>query len=245
MRKVTPRPEHKERSQPAHRKRFGLLEKHKDYVVRAKNYHFKEKRLQALKEKAEFRNPDEFYFKMLNSKTKNGVHKANKNNGPLAETVKILKTQDLGYVTMKATAEVKKVDKLSQNLHFVGMQKPKSHIVFVDDEEEAEQFDAAAHFDTEPELVDRHFNRPRKDVLAGQKIISHQPLKRDLNRVEKEKAKSYLELNERLDREGQLKTWMRDMEMNAQIMGKGKKKKMKSAKGGRPAVFKWDTARKK
>ena len=138
MRKVTPRPEHKERSQPAHRKRFGLLEKHKDYVVRAKNYHFKEKRLQALKEKAEFRNPDEFYFKMLNSKTKNGVHKANKNNGPLAETVKILKTQDLGYVTMKATAEVKKVDKLSQNLHFVGMQKPKSHIVFVDDEEEAE-----------------------------------------------------------------------------------------------------------
>ena len=70
MRKVTPRPEHKERSQPAHRKRFGLLEKHKDYVVRAKNYHFKEKRLQALKEKAEFRNPDEFYFKMLNSKTK-------------------------------------------------------------------------------------------------------------------------------------------------------------------------------
>lgn len=30
---------------------------------------------QKLKEKAAFRNPDEFYFKMINSKTVGGVHK--------------------------------------------------------------------------------------------------------------------------------------------------------------------------
>lgn len=29
---------------------------------------------QALKEKAALRNPDEFYFGMINSKTRNGVH---------------------------------------------------------------------------------------------------------------------------------------------------------------------------
>lgn len=31
--------------------------------------------LQKLKEKAAFRNPDEFYFKMIKSKTVGGVHK--------------------------------------------------------------------------------------------------------------------------------------------------------------------------
>eukprot|EP01052_Picozoa_sp_SAG31_P017214 SAG31_NODE_1168_length_9568_cov_2.700708_4_plen_116_part_00 len=98
-----------------------------------------------------------------------------------------------------------------------------------------------------------------------------------LNKLEKAKTKSYLELNERLDREKQLKTWMRDMEMHTQAMvrafsatvacrsrtncapadafnctfkcklaqGKGKKRKISNAKKGRPAVYKWDTVRKK
>jgi U3 small nucleolar RNA-associated protein 11 len=64
---------HKERAQPAGRKHLGLLEKHKDYVLRAKDYHRKEKHLQVLREKAAFRNPDEFYFGMIRSRTKVGV----------------------------------------------------------------------------------------------------------------------------------------------------------------------------
>ena len=63
---------YKERSQPAARVKSGagLLEKHKDYVLRARAYHSKEKRIKALQEKARFRNPDEFYFKMDSTKTK-------------------------------------------------------------------------------------------------------------------------------------------------------------------------------
>jgi len=63
---------HKERAQPEERAKrgAGLLEKHKDYVVRARNYNEKQRRLKALMEKARFRNPDEFYFKMVNSRTK-------------------------------------------------------------------------------------------------------------------------------------------------------------------------------
>ena len=38
--------------------------------MRAKNYNEKKKKLKSLKEKAFARNPDEFYFKMLTSRTK-------------------------------------------------------------------------------------------------------------------------------------------------------------------------------
>ena len=47
---------------------MGLLEKKKDYKARAKNYHEKEDKLKLFKQKAELKNQDEFYFKMLKSK---------------------------------------------------------------------------------------------------------------------------------------------------------------------------------
>lgn len=48
----------------------GLLEKHKDYVQRANDYKRKTKALASLREKAAFRNPDEFYFAMTKGQTK-------------------------------------------------------------------------------------------------------------------------------------------------------------------------------
>jgi hypothetical protein len=56
------------------RKKFGLLEKHKDYVERARDFHKKDNTIKHLKRKAEERNPDEFYFAMQKAKTKDGVH---------------------------------------------------------------------------------------------------------------------------------------------------------------------------
>ncbi len=96
LRNAIPRKTNKERSQPAARKKYvrpsipphptppqpnpptqptetqGLLEKHKDYVQRAQDYHKKTKAINNLRQKAAFRNPDEFYFAMTKSKTKGG-----------------------------------------------------------------------------------------------------------------------------------------------------------------------------
>ena len=61
---------HKERSQLAHRAKLGLLEKHADYVKRARDYHSKQDRLARLRQKAAERNKDEFYFSMTKEKTR-------------------------------------------------------------------------------------------------------------------------------------------------------------------------------
>lgn len=58
-----------ERAQPLGRQKLGLLEKHADYVKRARDFHSKEDRITKLREKAAGKNKDEFYFGMIRSKT--------------------------------------------------------------------------------------------------------------------------------------------------------------------------------
>ena len=48
FRNVHRRREHRERAQPQSRARLGMLEKHKDYVLRARDFHSKERRLQSM-----------------------------------------------------------------------------------------------------------------------------------------------------------------------------------------------------
>lgn len=99
---------HKERAQPLHRQRLGLLEKHKDYVHRAKDYKSKQDRIRKLREKAAFRNKDEFYWGMVKGKTKGGVAIGDRGNEALsADVVKLLKTQDVGYLRIQIAKDEK------------------------------------------------------------------------------------------------------------------------------------------
>jgi U3 small nucleolar RNA-associated protein 11 len=109
--------QHRERAQPANRQRLGLLEKHKDYVKRAKDYHSKEDRIRKLRQKASERNKDEFYFGMIKSKTKGGIHIQDRGNAPMpVDVVKLLKTQDAGYVRTLVSTEEKVCLSLSNSL---------------------------------------------------------------------------------------------------------------------------------
>ena len=70
-----------------------------------------------------------------------------------------------------------KVARLQSTLHLVDADvdaataAPK-HIVFVEDGDAARQFDAAKHFDTVPELVDRPANRLRRRQLQDAPIAT-------------------------------------------------------------------------
>ena len=93
---------HKERAQPLARAKLGLLEKKKDYILRAKDYKSKKERLKRLREKAAFRNKDEFYWGMIKGKTQGGVHvQARQSSQTIGvDEVKLLKSQDAGYVRL-------------------------------------------------------------------------------------------------------------------------------------------------
>lgn len=135
---------HRERSQPAHRaKKFGLLEKHKDYVVRAKDFNKKKNIIKQLRNIADEKNPDEYYRGMINSKTVDGKHKTEKDNSISADALKLLKTQDANYLGVKMQSERKKIEKLQCVLHDTMQEKINSHTVFVDSDEDLEAFDPA------------------------------------------------------------------------------------------------------
>jgi U3 small nucleolar RNA-associated protein 11 len=103
---------HKERAQPYSRSKLGLLEKHKDYKLRAKDYHRKQDHINHLKSLASFKNPDEFYHNMIKSSTKDGVHTVARNNTKSTATVAKWKLQDASYLQNRLIHTTSQIDKM-------------------------------------------------------------------------------------------------------------------------------------
>jgi len=237
---------HQERSQPKARERLGLLEKHKDYKIRAKDFHRKNDTINLLKQKASLKNPDEFYFEMKNSEVKaDGKHAAKiKGHKYSAAVLKTMKSQDIGYLTMKKQTEAKKIARLESQLHLLGGNTQNKHAIFVEDEAEAEDFDACKHFDTLPELLNRKHNRPRTSALKEAPLFHGQ-----MRKIERERSKQYRELDGRRKREKEITKVLDKMEMQKHLMGKGRRIKRKfinnfGEEEEDKAVYKWKLQRK-
>ena len=122
---------YRERHQPQDRNHLGLLEKKKDYKLRADDYNNKKQVLKHLRKKALNKNPDEFYFHMSNSKTVDGgIHrdllskktsksKDGTTNANTADQIRLMQTQDYKYVSMRRVMEQKKIEKLKGALHLL------------------------------------------------------------------------------------------------------------------------------
>ena len=95
-----------------------LLTTAQDYSLRAKDFNEKKNRLKILRQKAAERNPDEFHFGMMSSKThRSGEKIADRGNKPLShDVVKLLKTQDAGYLQMTVQKTQLARRKLEQDL---------------------------------------------------------------------------------------------------------------------------------
>lgn len=207
-------------------------------MLRARDYNAKKKALKALRSKASTRNPDEFYFAMTSSTTRDGGIKVSERadaGGMSVDVARLLKTQDAGYVRTQAAVERRAVEKLEGELGFMdsgknaGVGLAGKHTVFVDTEKQARDFKAEEYFGTHKELLERRFNRPRMEQLAevdgAGKRAKGEAQKKGRETEEKKMAKrregKYKELEGRMKRAAELRVAERALELQRAKMGKG------------------------
>jgi U3 small nucleolar RNA-associated protein 11 len=145
LRNAVQRRNHRERAQPAERAKWGLLEKRKDYKLRAADHKLKKRKINALKQKASERNEDEFYFGMMSSTTKGGIKRSQRgeeNSGGggkslSVDVVKLMKTQDQGYLQTMLQRTKNEIARLEQEVvmgsHGVKLMKGAKHGTFTED----------------------------------------------------------------------------------------------------------------
>uniref|UniRef100_UPI00358E4DD5 probable U3 small nucleolar RNA-associated protein 11 n=1 Tax=Myxine glutinosa TaxID=7769 RepID=UPI00358E4DD5 len=235
---------HQERSQPKSRKNLGLLEKKKDYKIRARHWHRKQDLLLALRRKAEEKNPDEFYYKMTSTKLQDGVHETSAAEPTVTEDQqKLMKTQDICYVQMKCMSEAKKIERLKGELHFLESEEESGrHTFFVDTKDEVSSFDLASRLDTDPELIPRIFNRPKLHTLQTRPVVgSTDP--RVLKRQARTRAQQYHLLEQHVAREAKLLVTQQKIQTRKDLLDKRQKVKVKPETKSSPAIYRFKLER--
>lgn len=239
---------HRERHQPESRQHLGLLEKKKDYVARAKDHHDKQKTLKLLRRRALNKNPDEFYFHMINSKLEKGVHREkSKDDTSTPEQIQLMETQDIKYVAYKRNIEAKKIDKLQSQLHMIDAvnETKNKHTFFIDDSKELRDFDLAKRLDTHPALLSRRTNRPKLSRLKDMKLPEFDETL--LGKIEQQKHMSYKELQKRIDRERELTVVQQKLEIQRALKDRKVTKPKLVHRGTKNAapIYKWKYERKR
>lgn len=140
----------------------------------------------------------------------------------------------------------------------------RNHKIYVKNLTQVQSFDIATHFDTVPELANREFNRPKKSTLIQNATLRHDKGSLDLSSLtdkqrrkqlkqRKSTAKSiararilaYQELEARKKRKEALQEAEAHLITEKLTQSKGRKRKIKAAGDGKPAVYKWRRKRAK
>lgn len=221
---------HRERHQPEERKHLGLLEKKKDYKKRATDYNDKKETLKLLRKRALNKNPDEFYYHMINSKTERGLHFDKETESEdTPDQLQLMRTQDLKYIVTKRTQELKKIEKLQSQLHLssVNHKIRNKHVYFsenLDENYEKDKFQNLSNYNIEDIDVD------------------------NLKAASEKRKKDYLELSKRISREKELAVIQRKIEMKRHLECRKNAlapKRLKKGNKNNAPVYVWKYERKK
>lgn len=115
-----------------------------------------------------------------------------------------------------------------------------NHVFFVDDVESYSKSRAAKRAAVEPEAPEVQAAMKALDP----KLRSEAPVQ-DTRRAVKRQAKAYAELEARKERLQKLRNAAAHLQTTKQLISKGKRKQLKPAEDGQPAVYKWRTERKR
>lgn len=166
---------HKERSVPKERRKYGHLERKKDYKIRAAQQRKNKEQQKKQQEKILQRNPDEFTTKIVGVKTKDGEHIIERKaktytNKELVE----IKNKDINYFKYKKSIEEKKANKLKGILHGldIASKTPRTHVIYVDNDKEIKNFNPETFYNTIPELLPMTYNRLTKEQLNDNIILN-------------------------------------------------------------------------
>ncbi|KAI1123874.1 small-subunit processome [Nemania abortiva] len=185
LRNAVNRRVHRERDQLQDRKnRYGLLEKHKDYRLRAQDHNKKKAQLKSLRKKAEDRNEDEFYFGMLSrsgpatalssgSKKWDGTVAGDRGNKALdTNVVRLLKTQDMGYIRSVRNVAMKEVRGLEERVIALG--GDIDNLLAEEDNDDDDEFDF--DFNDAPSAQ----KKPKKIVFADGQEEREERIQQDI-----------------------------------------------------------------
>lgn len=228
--------EHRERAQPANRARLGLLEKKKDYILRARDFQSKKKRLHAMKVKAAYKNPDEFYFGMVKSrvdKASGKVRSEGEHEKMSGEVIRLMKSQDLKHIQEMIRVNEGKLEAFkAEHAITIGSSgsavKKGKHVKFIEDDEELADM-----------ILDTQESENQSESDAESDSKSQDP-KDPMNA----KDQILQEYQARVDRITTLKLAERKLLQEKLAAAKGRKRKVAEDANG-IAVYKFDQERKK
>ena len=236
MKNVIPKRKYRERSQPAWRKGKGFLEKHQDYVKRAKRHHMVEDQMNTLRIKAALKNADEFNHKMIRSQMVDGEHvRMDNSDQTLNEEAfrKQLKTRNMNLVKLQRYRLAKRIERERDSLVRVGDQAVQGEqILLLDDER---QLQAVRHQNKDKRLKEESATLGKRlAAVTGEDL---EELPEEVRAREIEIRKRNFRLSEMEKKQERLEDYYLEVEKSKSLLQTTHRKMKTTPQGGQAVKF--------